>query len=87
MEGSPDELNADTRTALELLHQQGSVTVAALRAAGVSMPAQALYALQLAGHPVRRSGATWRLVDPSEPKPVQPAPPPRVRRVTRDQTS
>lgn len=85
MEGRSLELNDDARRALELLHEHGSVSVEGLRVAGVLMPGQALYALQLAGLPVRRNGTAWRLVDRSEPAPVVPAPPPRVRRVQRAQ--
>lgn len=81
MEGRAHELNDDARRTLELLNEHSVVSVAALRAAGVSMPAQALYALQLAGWPVRRKGGSWRLDDGSEPPPVKPVPPPRVRRV------
>lgn len=75
----PDELDPDARRALELLHAQELVSVAELRARGVPQPAQALYALQLAGWPVRRSGSCWRLASPDEPPPPRPAPTPRVR--------
>lgn len=77
------EINDEARVALALLHEQGVVTTTSLRAAGVTMPAQALYGLQLAGWPVRRTSAGWRLADPDEPPPVVPEPPPRVRRVRR----
>jgi hypothetical protein len=53
--------------------------VSDLRACGVPQPAQALYALQLAGWPVRRSGSRWRLAVADEPPPPRPAPTPRVR--------
>jgi hypothetical protein len=78
------ELTSEARIALDLLQEQGSASVDALRAAGVTMPAQALYALQLAGWPVVRRGSTWRLTDPNAPVPPKPAPIPRVRRVSRD---
>lgn len=78
------ELNDEARRALALMQEQGEVTVSGLRAIGVTMPAQALYALELAGWPVRRAGGRWRLADPNEPPPVKPPPPPRVRRVERD---
>jgi hypothetical protein len=84
MEGRREELHDDARRALELLLDGGEVSLAAVRAAGVKMPAQALYALQLAGWPVRRRGSAWRLADPDEPRPEPPAPAPRVRRVPRD---
>lgn len=74
----------EARIALELLQDEGTVSVVALRSAGVSMPAQALYALQLAGWPVVRSGSSWRLIDPDAPVAPKPAPVPRVRRVLRD---
>lgn len=78
------ELTNEAKIALELLQENGPTSVDALRAAGVTMPAQALYALQLAGWPVVRRGSTWRLTDPAEPVPPKPAPIPRVRRVTRE---
>lgn len=78
------EITHEARVALDLLQSEGSATVSALRAVGVTMPAQALYALQLAGWPVVRRGATWRLVDPDAPPPPKPAPIPRVRRVARE---
>lgn len=84
MDDRATELTNEARIALELLHEQGSASVTALRSAGVTMPAQALYALQLAGWPVVRRGNTWRLTDPDTPPPPKPAPIPRVRRVTRD---
>lgn len=77
------EINEEARRALRLLQERGVVTASMLRAEGVTMPAQALYGLQLAGWPVRRTSAGWRLVDPDEPPPVVPPPPPRVRRVDR----
>lgn len=77
------ELSEEARRALALLQEQATVTVTELRGAGVSMPAQALYALQLAGLPVRRAGNRWRLADADEPPPVKPPPAPRVRRVDR----
>jgi hypothetical protein len=78
-------LTNEARIALEILQDDGVASVAALRAAGVTMPAQALYALQLAGWPVVRSGSQWRLTDPDAPVPPRPAPVPRVRRVIRDE--
>ncbi|GAC1436161.1 MAG: hypothetical protein NVSMB51_06910 [Solirubrobacteraceae bacterium] len=77
------ELADPARRALELLTEQGTVSAETLRAAGIAMPAQALYSLQLAGWPVQRRGASWRLIDSDEPAPVRPDPPPRVRRVDR----
>jgi hypothetical protein len=85
VEGRPQELTDDARRALELLQHDGAVSVTALRSAGIGQPAQALYALQLAGWPVRRSGSSWRLVDRLEPPPPRPVPAPRVRRVSRDE--
>ncbi|MCW3040254.1 MAG: hypothetical protein JWM31_2159 [Solirubrobacterales bacterium] len=85
MDERATELTNEARIALDLLQQSGSASVDALRVAGVTMPAQALYALQLAGWPVVRRGSTWRLVDPEEPVPPKPAPIPRVRRVTREE--
>lgn len=79
------ELTNEARIALELMQERGSASVDVLRAAGVTMPAQALYALQLAGWPVVRRGSTWRLTDPTEPVPPKPAPVPRVRRVSRSE--
>lgn len=79
-----DDLNDDARRALELLRAYATVTVAEARSAGVQMPAQAFYALQLAGHPVRRQGDAWRLASPDEPRPAPPPPRPRVVRVARD---
>jgi hypothetical protein len=61
------------------LQSQELVSVSDLRACGVPQPAQALYALQLAGWPVRRSGSRWRLAAADEPPPPRPAPTPRVR--------
>jgi hypothetical protein len=84
MDDRSSELTNEARIALDLLQQQGSASVTVLRAAGVTMPAQALYALQLAGWPVVRRGNAWRLTDPDAPVPPKPAPIPRVRRVTRD---
>jgi hypothetical protein len=84
VEGRPQELSDDARRALDLLRHDGAVSVAALRSAGIAQPAQALYALQLAGWPVRRNGSSWRLVDRSEAPPPRPVPTPRVRRVTRE---
>ncbi len=82
------ELNDDARRALDLLHERGAISASELRGAGVSMPAQAFYSLQLAGWPVQRSGSSWRLVDRAEPAPTRQEPPPRVRRVARsDQRS
>jgi hypothetical protein len=78
------ELTLEARIALEVLQVDGVASVEALRTAGVTMPAQALYALQLAGWPVVRRGSTWRLTDPNAPVPPKPAPVPRVRRVLRD---
>jgi hypothetical protein len=77
-------LTNEARIALDVLQAEGVVSVDALRVAGVTMPAQALYALQLAGWPVVRRGSTWRLTDPDAPVPPKPAPIPRVRRVLRD---
>lgn len=85
MDDRATELTHEARIALELLQDDGAASVDALRAAGVTMPAQALYALQLAGWPVVRRGSTWRLTDPADPVPPKPAPIPRVRRVTRDE--
>jgi hypothetical protein len=73
------ELDREARRTLELLQAQDLVTIAQLRDRGVPQPAQALYALQLAGWPVRRSGANWRLAMTDEPPPPRPAPKPRVR--------
>jgi hypothetical protein len=84
VEGRPQELSDDARRALDLLRHDGVVSVAALRSAGIAQPAQALYALQLAGWPVRRNGSSWRLVDRLEPPPPRPVPAPRVRRVSRE---
>lgn len=78
------ELTNEARIALDLLQEEGAASVDGLRAAGVTMPAQALYALQLAGWPVVRRGSTWRLTDPNAPVPPKPAPIPRVRRVVRE---
>lgn len=84
MDDRATELTAEARIALDLLHTTGSASINALRQAGVTMPAQALYALQLAGWPVVRRGSTWRLTDPDAPPAPKPAPIPRVRRVTRE---
>lgn len=78
------ELTSEARAVLATLQSEGVVSVAGLRAAGVTMPAQALYALQLAGWPVVRRGSSWRLTDPDVPVPPKPAPIPRVRRVLRE---
>jgi hypothetical protein len=77
-------LTNEARIALEVLQDDGVASVEALRTAGVTMPAQALYALQLAGWPVVRKGSKWRLTDPDAPVPPKPAPVPRVRRVLRE---
>ena len=79
MEGRPHDLSADAGRTLEMLQRDDVVSVASLRQAGVVQPAQALYALQLAGWPVRRSGNHWRLAAADEPPPPRPAPTPRVR--------
>ena len=84
MAGRHEELNDDARRALKLLQQHPEVSIGLLRDAGVSMWAQALYSLQLAGWPLRRRGGAWRLVGPDEPAPPIAEPPPRVRRVARD---
>lgn len=84
MDERETEITSDARIALDLLQTDRAASVDALRAAGVRMPAQAMYALQLAGWPVVRRGATWSLTDPDEPPPPRPAPVPRVRRVIRD---
>jgi hypothetical protein len=74
-----NELDQEAVRTLELLKAQELVSVAELRAIGVPQPAQALYALQLAGWPVRRSGNRWRLAADDEQPPPRPAPTPRVR--------
>lgn len=84
MDERDTEIIGETRIALDVLQTDRAASVDALRAAGVTMPAQAMYALQLAGWPVVRHGATWRLTDPDAPPPPRPAPVPRVRRVIRD---
>jgi hypothetical protein len=84
MAGRHDDLHDDARRALALLERQPEVRIGELRDAGVSGPAQALYALQLAGWPLRRRGGVWRLVGPDEPAPPVAEPPPRVRRVARE---
>ncbi len=84
MDERETEITHEARIALDLLQTQGPASIDALRAAGVTMPAQAMYALQLAGWRVVRNGAAWRLVDPDAPAPPRPAPVPRVRRVIRD---
>lgn len=78
------DLNDDARRALELLRSTPTVSVSSARAAGISMPAQAFYALQLAGWPVKRKGDQWRLVGPDEVAPPKAPPRPRVVRVSRD---
>ncbi len=84
MDDRGSTLTNEARIALEVLQDDGVASVDALRGAGVTMPAQALYALQLAGWPVVRHGSQWRLVDPDAPVPPKPTPIPRVRRVLRD---
>lgn len=76
----PQELDADARLALRMLQDGGVVGVESLRKAGVAMPAQAVYALQLGGIDLQRHGSGWRLARPEDRKPP-PEPPPRVRRV------
>jgi hypothetical protein len=79
-----EDLTPDARIALHVLETVGTTSVAELRAEGVQMPAQALYALQLAGYPVRRSSSNvWRLAAHDEPVPPPPPPKPRVRRIAR----
>lgn len=85
MDDRGSTLTTEARIALEILQDDGVASVDALRTAGVTMPAQALYALQLAGWPVVRKGSQWRLTDPDAPVPPRPAPVPRVRRVLRDE--
>lgn len=85
MDDRASELTNEAKIALDVLHTSGSASVSVLRAAGVTMPAQALYALQLAGWPVVRRGSIWKLTDPDAPVPPKPAPVPRVRRVNRDE--
>jgi hypothetical protein len=56
------------RRALLLLEEAGErpLSFAELRAAGVENPAQVVYELELAGHPVERSAAGVRLARPPE---------------------
>lgn len=75
-----DDLDADARLALTMLQGGGVVGVQAFRDAGVTMPAQAIYALQLGGVALQRQGDGWRLARPEDRKPP-PQPPPRVRRI------
>jgi hypothetical protein len=74
-----NELDQEAVRTLQLLQSQEHVSVVELRACGVPQPAQALYALQLAGWPVRRRGNRWWLAADDEPPPPRPAPTPRVR--------
>jgi hypothetical protein len=76
----------DGRLALRLLEEAGStgLTVADMRREGLQMPAQALYEVELAGHPLERRGGRTRL-RPADAPPRKPFEmPPKVRLVPRD---
>ncbi len=75
-----EDLDADARLALKMLDGGRVVSVEDLRDAGVAMPAQAIYALQLGGVALLRQGGGWRLARPDDRKPP-PEPAPRVRRI------
>lgn len=57
----------------------GPLTLADLREAGISRPAQAIYELQLDGHRITRSAAGVDLFEGARRTPERPEPAPRVR--------
>ncbi|QEC50498.1 hypothetical protein FSW04_24895 [Baekduia soli] len=75
----------DGRTALRLLEEAGDrgITVAELRREGLSMPAQALYEVELAGWPLERIRGRTRLRPADAPPPEPFEMPPKVRLVPR----
>jgi hypothetical protein len=76
----------DGRLALRLLEEAGDagLSVAEMRSEGLQMPAQALYEVELAGHPLVRSKGRTRLRPADAPPPVPFEMPPKVRLVPRD---
>jgi hypothetical protein len=75
----------DGQLALRLLEQAGArgLSSAELRREGLTMPAQAIYEVELAGWPVERLGGRTRLRQADAPPPQPFRMPPKVRLVPR----
>ena len=76
---------ADGRLALRLLEEAGEagLTVAEMRSEGLTMPAQALYEVELAGWSLERKSGRTRLRPHDAPPPKPFEMPPKVRLVPR----
>jgi hypothetical protein len=84
MARTPDTAPRGTEL-LELLRAaQHPVSLADLRAAGISRPANAIYELQLDGHRITRTAAGLELYEGPRRSPMPLEPPPRVRVRPRD---
>jgi len=77
--------SSDARVALRMLEDAGpdGLTVGDMRLEGLSMPAQALYEVELAGWPLERRAGRVRLRPADAPPPAPFRMPPKVRLVPR----